>query len=83
VPVFVVDSDCVATSARKMYVCVSRFVGRYPFLNARARTVDVALIVIGPVYIVPLISVGSVPSSVYRIVAPGVVVVIASGNDAV
>src|SRR5688500_17335314 len=55
--------DCVITSLRKMYVCVSTFVGRYPGRRANARSVVVLLIVIGPVYSV-LFTVGVVPSVV-------------------
>src|SRR5687768_8037369 len=55
--------DCVITSLKKRYVCVSTYVGRYPGRNANARSVVVLLIVIGPVYSV-LFAVGVEPSVV-------------------
>src|SRR5579864_320096 len=46
-----------------------------PARYAMALTVVVALTVIAPLYTVPAVSLGALPSVVYRIVAPAVVVV--------
>src|SRR5438128_1714661 len=55
-----------------MYVCVIVGVASRPAPNAIARIIALVVTLIGVVYGVPCVGVGSVPSSVYWIVAPGV-----------
>lgn len=65
-----------------MNVCVCTGLDIQPGLNAATRKQVVVLMVIGPEYVRPLISVGFVPFVVYRIAAPGVSQKMLSGNDA-
>ena len=57
---------------------MSTSVGAKPSLNAAARSTVVVVTGIGPEYTSPLVAVGAVRSVVYRMVAPGVAVVIST-----
>lgn len=74
-------ASCLITSSTKRCVRVSTVLATYSGLNTAAPRVVVASMKMGPLYGVPRVSPGALPSVVNRMSAPGVAVLnITSGG---